>query len=194
MKKLCVLLCLLLVGCSAAAPSESQPEHRYAQANFQFPKTCLDCGLTEGEPLTPDFITHNIALESGTATWEKTENGCTATIVFTEQSDSITVVPGIEDYYDIRLRDHTETALEQGYSYQVFWQGERQTVTYQIKTEFSGWQQSEEGMENICTVTWEWDAPAGYDGIVLTLRGAGEWPDGKYLYDIDRTDMMLFRP
>lgn len=193
MKKLCLLLCLLLVGCSAA-PSAGEPAHRFARANYQSAKTCLDCGLTEGEPLTPDFIAHDIALDAGDVAWEKTDTGYRATLIFSEQSDPITVIPGIEDYYDISLRDHTETAREEGYSYQVFWQGERQTVTYQIQTEFSGWQEGEEGMENVCTVTWEWKAPAGYDGIVLTLRGTGEWPDGKYLYEIDRTDMLLFRP
>ena len=194
MKKLALLLCLLLVGCSTAPSVENPSAHRFAQANYQAPKTCLECGLTEGDPLTPDFVTHNIALNDGEVQWEKTENGATATVVFTEQEEEIRIVPGIEDYYDIKLRDYTETALEEGYSYQVLWQGMRQTVTYTIQTEFSGWQEGEKGMENICTVTWEWDAPDGYDGIVLTLHQNDSWPQGKYLYEIDRTDMLLHRP
>jgi serine/threonine protein kinase len=83
---------------------------------------------------------------------------------------------------------------EKGYSYQVLWQGERQTVTYTIQTKFSGWREGAKGMENICTVTWEWDAPDGYDGIVLTLHQNDAWPQGKYLYEIDRTGMLLHRP
>ncbi len=197
MKKLCILLCLLLVGCSAAPPPvASQPSHRFAQANYQAPKTCLDCGLTEGKPLTPDFVAHEIDLNEGNAVWEKTETGYRATLVFVQQTEDITIIPGIEDYYDIKLRDHTEIALEEDgwYEYQVLSQGERQTVRYRITTEFSGWHKGEEGMENVCTVTWEWEAPAAYDGLVLTLRQAGDWPDGQYLYDIDRSDMLLFRP
>ncbi len=197
MKKLCILLCLLLAGCSAASSTISDaPSHRFIQANYQEPKTCTDCGLTEGEPLTPDFVAYEIALNEGDATWEKTDTGYRATLVFAEQSEAITVIPGIEDYYDIRLRDHTEIALEDEdwYEYQVFFEGKRQPVRYRIATDFSGWQEGTDGMENVCTVTWEWDAPAKYDGLVLTLRSGGEWPDGQYLYDIDRSDILLFRP
>ncbi len=192
MKRLCLLLCLLLVGC---APSVPKPhEHQFVAANYQAPRTCRTCSLTEGDPLTPDFVTHQISLNEGNAVWEKTETGARATLTFAEQSEAITVIPGIEDYYDIRLRDHTETALEDGYSYQVLFYGKRETVTYTITTTFSGWQAGENGMENICTVEWTWDAPDGYDGIVLTLRMDGEWQDGQYLYDVDRTDMMLYKP
>lgn len=193
MKKLCVLLCLLLVGCAPASVPR-QEEHQFVVANYQTAKTCRLCGLTEGEPLTPDFVLHNIELNEGNATWEKTEKGYRATIVFAEQSEEITIIPGIEDYYDIKLRDHTETALENGCTYQVLYHGKRETVTYRITTAFSGWQAGEKGMENICTIDWEWEAPAGYDGIVLTVRSQSEWQDGQYLYDIDRTDMMLFKP
>lgn len=197
MKKLCIALCLLLVGCSVAPSTTSfEPSHHFVQAHYQAPKTCTECGLTEGEPLTPDFVTYEITLNEGDAVWEKTETGYQATLVFAEQSEAITVIPGMEDYYDIKLRDHTEIALaEDGwYEYQVLFEGERQTVRYRITTEFSGWHEGADGMENICTVTWEWEAPDGYDGIVLTLRGASEWPDGQYLYDIDRSDMILFGP
>lgn len=193
MKKLCLLLCLFLVGCAPASVPK-QEEHQFIAANYQTPKSCRTCSLTEGDPLTPDFVTHEISLNEGDATWEKTENGYRATLVFAEQSEEITVIPGIEDYYDIKLRDHTETALENGYSYQVLFYGKRETVTYRITTTFSGWQAGENGMENICTIDWEWEAPEGYDGIVLTIRPQGEWQNGQYLYDIDRTDMMLFRP
>ncbi len=196
MKKLCILLCLLLAGCSAAPQVTPSAAHRFVQANYQTPKTCTECGLTEGEPLTPDFVSYEIALNEGDAVWEKTDTGYRATLVFAEQDEDITVIPGIEDYYDIKLRDHTEIApADEGwYEYQVFFEGKRQTVRYRITTEFSGWQQGEGGMENVCTVTWEWETPAGYDGLVLTLRESGDWPDGQYLYDIDRSDMLLFRP
>ena len=193
MKKLCLLLCLLLVGCAPVSQPKQQ-EHQFMVANYQAPKTCHICGLTEGEPLTPDFVLHNIELNEGDAAWEKTEKGYRATLTFAEQSEEITVIPGIEDYYDIKLRDHTETALENGYSYQVLFHGKRETVTYRITTAFSGWQTGEKGMENICTIDWEWEAPEGYDGIVLTIRPQTEWQDGQYLYDIDRTDMLLFKP
>ena len=191
MKKLCILLCLLLVGCSSVPRNH---EHQFLAANYQAPKTCRTCGLTEGDPLTPDFVLHQIALNEGNVNWQKTEKGCRATITFSEQTEEITVIPTVEDYYDIPLRDHTETALENGYSYQVLFHGKRETVTYTVTTRFSGWKEGAKGMENTCTVDWEWSAPEGYDGIVLTLRFGGEWPDGKYLYDIDRTDMLLYKP
>ncbi len=197
MKKLCILLCLLLAGCSAAPSTiPAATSHRFMQANYQTPKTCTKCGLTEGEPLTPDFVAHEIALNEGDAVWEKTDTGHRATLVFAEQGEEITIIPGIEDYYDIKLRDHTEIALEDEgwYEYQILFDGKRQTVRYRIAVEFSGWQEGADGMENICTVTWEWEAPAGYDGLVLTLREGSDWPDGQYLYDIDRSDMLLFRP
>ena len=193
MKKLCLFLCLLLVGCAPVSQPKQQ-EHQFTAANYQAPKTCHICGLTEGEPLTPDFVLHNIELNEGDAAWKKTEKGYRATLTFAEQSEEITVIPGIEDYYDIKLRDHTETALENGYSYQVLFHGKRETVTYRITTAFSGWQTGEKGMENICTIDWEWEAPEGYDGIVLTIRPQTEWQDGQYLYDIDRADMLLFKP
>ncbi len=196
MKKLCILLCLFLVGCQAH-PTTVLPAHthRFIQANYQSPKTCTECGITQGEPLTPDFITYNIDLQEGDAVWEKTEKGYRATLVFAQQTQKITVIPGLEDYYDIRLRDHTEMVLEEDgwYAYQVFFNGKRQTVRYRIRTDFSGWQEGDKGMENTCTVDWEWEAPDGYDGLVLTLRRGGDWKDGQYLYDVDRTDMLLFR-
>lgn len=191
MKKLCILLCLLLVGCSSVPRNHN---HQFVAASYQSPKTCRTCGLTEGDPLTPDFVIHQIELNEGNAKWQKTENGCRATLTFAEQSQSITVVPTIEDYYDIKLRDHTETALENEYSYQVLFHGKRETVTYKITTTFSGWKEGAKGMENICTVDWEWSAPDGYDGIVLTLSFDNEWQDGQYLYDIDRTNMLLYKP
>ena len=193
MKKLCILLCLLmLAGCGSVSQPKSS-EHQFMPANYQAPKTCRICGRSEGEPLEADFVTHEIALSDGDAIWEKTEKGARATLAFVEQSEAITVIPGIEDYYDIALRDHTETALESGYAYQVLYHGERQTVTYRITTTFSGWKQGEKGMENVCTIEWEWEAPEGYDGIVLTLSLNSTWEDGQYLYDVDRTDMMLHR-
>lgn len=38
---------------------ETEP-HQWKKANYQAPETCAVCGATQGEPLAPDFVTHEM--------------------------------------------------------------------------------------------------------------------------------------
>ncbi|MGN1399618.1 MAG: hypothetical protein ACI4WG_06455 [Erysipelotrichaceae bacterium] len=50
-----IMIILLLCGCG------NVHFHEYTEANYQQSATCLECGQTKGDVLTPDFVKHEMA-------------------------------------------------------------------------------------------------------------------------------------
>ena len=69
MKKLCVLLCLLmLAGCGSVSQPKSS-EHQFMPANYQAPKTCRICSATEGDRIITDGRFHTADTKDFAGTW-----------------------------------------------------------------------------------------------------------------------------
>ena len=49
------VIAFVLTGCGSEEPASSHI-HNWKEANYQEPKTCIDCNETEGEPLPPKFL------------------------------------------------------------------------------------------------------------------------------------------
>ena len=101
-----------------------------------------------------------------------------------------------EDYYTIELHDDTDVYDEETEisTFSVSYHGEIMEATERIVSNWSGWHYVGGRQIDICTVTWEFCVPKGYDGVVIGFRNAAiEWEDGTYLYDYQPEDFLLFR-
>ena len=108
MKKLgfILLAIFLLSGCS------SIHSHNWAPANYQQPATCSQCGQSEGNALTADFVRYDIKVLPLTP--EKTYE------YHTVCSDSEDAVTGLVSVADYRRFDSDETHQgKNGYQWQI---------------------------------------------------------------------------
>ena len=97
---------------SEAAPTEPTCDHRWVDANYDDPKTCVICGETEGDKLTPVFEEMGYACDMvvGTAYEYKTTG-------HTDPTAPVTGTVTVTDY-TIISSDDTHEALE-GYEWRI---------------------------------------------------------------------------
>lgn len=95
-----------------------------------------------------------------------------------------------DDYYSTRLMNDSVTELgDYNYSYQVVWNGERQTVQMNYEVSSPGWVNHSR--------TYQYDVyyyvPAGYDGVVVGVVRVPDTVSSDYIYDLAAPDTPFFR-
>ena len=111
--------------------------------------------------------------------------------------NGVQISSGGTDYYDIALRDDSAVpgSNPEEESFLVSYHGEECPCRMLEHSAWSGWQDTEDGRRvNVCTVSWAYQVPIGYDGCVAGLRGSQyEWPEDQYLYEFYDGNFLFFR-
>lgn len=111
--------------------------------------------------------------------------------------NGVQISTGGADFYDIALRDgSTEPGKNpEEETFLVSYRGEEKVCRMLTHSEWSGWKDSNDGRRiNVCTVSWAYQVPVGYDGCVACLRGSqNAWPEDQHLYDIYDGNFLMFR-
>ena len=176
-----------LAGCASKEPTPSHA-HNWSEANYQEPKTCTECGETEGEPIPPKFPSLGFELKEIGVTY--TYKSC-----YEDKSDAtakttvkdVRVTPG-DDYYEPKEGCEWIIAtclVEVAKNPKVFQIGIERTdfYCYDLNTAFPTSTVNYYGADheienktkmlqstsNIMEFEVGYLVPAGYDGVILAF-------------------------